>query len=312
MDAQAQVQAKTIGAKFYENLRTEVVDGNSYLDASEQKQLQSLYNAMVSSDRYPRDLTALIYTQRRQYPIAEILQNPSGFVLDAGCAFGSESFLFASLGARVLAVDIDPQRIVIAKKRLPYFEAKLGRKLDIQFEASNLDGFQSPKNLGLTWLSGVLAAVENQSQLLRDICEATCPGGKVMITDLNLLNPLFVYRVWRRQRRECERNAAYAANSSLLDLMLRRGRAGARYFRRADGTLFDDVQWFTPFTLERLLQESGFDPVVFHYNGFVSPTIYQWKMLWLEQLMSVTPGLNAFGLFYLGIGTKKQGPNAIR
>src|SRR5678810_1012151 len=74
--------------------------GNSYLSREEQNCLQKFYPVMMKPERYPCDCTAAIYSSRGAYPIEKILGSKNSVVFDAGCGYGSESFLFASLGAR--------------------------------------------------------------------------------------------------------------------------------------------------------------------------------------------------------------------
>ncbi len=60
----------------------------------------------MDSSRYPLDLVATVYARRRALPIRAIQDSKEPFVFDAGCGYGSDSLLFASLGARVVAVDL--------------------------------------------------------------------------------------------------------------------------------------------------------------------------------------------------------------
>lgn len=129
---------------FYAHLRREVTQANAHLSRDDARQLQAHYPVMMSPQSNPVELAATIYAQRRQFPVAAILATEKPVVFDAGCGYGSESFLFASLGARVLAVDLDAEKIRIARLRQPYYQEALQKQLDIEFHVADLDTYTPP------------------------------------------------------------------------------------------------------------------------------------------------------------------------
>jgi len=58
-------------------------------------------------------------------------------LVDLGCGLGMQSIIFASLGAKVLGLDLDPKCIAVCRRRGSYFETRLGRKLDMDFLAAD-------------------------------------------------------------------------------------------------------------------------------------------------------------------------------
>ena len=54
-------------------------------------------------------------------------------IFDLGCGLGMQSIIFASLGAKVTAVDISGEAISLCNKRKLYYEKKLNMELDIDF-----------------------------------------------------------------------------------------------------------------------------------------------------------------------------------
>jgi 2-polyprenyl-3-methyl-5-hydroxy-6-metoxy-1,4-benzoquinol methylase len=56
-------------------------------------------------------------------------------ILDAGCGGGMQSLIFASLGAKVVGLDLREDSIALCKQRKRYYEQLLGRPLDIEFTA---------------------------------------------------------------------------------------------------------------------------------------------------------------------------------
>jgi len=287
-------------------LRNEVAQGNPYLEPDDQKKLRDHYPVMLDLKHYLPEVAAMIYSSRRSHAVKAILDTESPYVFDAGCGYGSESFLFAALGAKVLAVDISAEQIKIAKKRQHYYEEVFGKILDITFIAADLEEYiLEMKNLSLTWFASVLAAVRNQNKFLKMAYDVTRPGGQIMITDMNLLNPLFLIREWYRRQQAKNDSPKLAEYSNFLAMLKREGRIGARYFPTNNGRYFDDVQFFSPLTLSRLLSNTGFTPRSVVFSGFVPPHLWQLGLNSLEDVFSRVPLLRWFGYFYLVAGIKE-------
>ncbi len=225
-------------------------------------------------------------------------------VLDAGCGYGTESFLFAWSGARVVSVDRVPAHVEVAAKRRPYFEDVLGRRLDIRFEVADLEAIQPDETpLTMTWLGSVLAAVGDQEDLLRRIHRATAPRGCVMVSDMNLWNPMFLLGEHRRRSRARRVYPAFDAECDFVAMLSRRGRKGARYFPGEAGDQFDDVQFFTPVTLSALLRRTGFKTLKPRYSGLVPPAFGRLAAP-LERCVRHAPGVRRMAYFYLITGVR--------
>mgnify|MGYP001001728139 CR=1 FL=1 len=290
-----------IVADFYIMLREEIRNGNPLLSEDENALLRSHYETMLRYMNLPPEIAGAVYTARRIPPVREIQKTDNPFVFDAGCGYGSESFLFAFLGTRVVAVDREAQ-IDIAKKRQVYYENKFQKKLDVEFVAGDLNDFIPPAGLSLTWLASVLAAIPDQNNFLKKVYQATRPGGAVMITDMNILNPLFMFGEWKRRCRGRKRSADFAKNANFWAMLFRKGRIGARYFLCEDGSCFDDVQFFSGRSLSQLCREIGFLPQVIHVGygppGFIGNTARALTIL------NKIPVISELGYFYLVTGYK--------
>jgi len=285
---------------FYETLRNEVIGHNPYLSWTEQAALQSHYPRMLKAAEYPSKLAATIYSNRRAYAIQTIQRSQDPVVFDAGCGYGSECFLFASQGAKVIGIDLSDEQIEVARKRQPYYEEIFGKPLDIQFIVGNLDeSISDVNNISLTWLASVLAAVGDQNKFLERTYEATRGGGQIIVTDMNLFNPLFLIKEYYRRQQAKSESIEFALRSDFWAMVKRQGRIGARYFPGNNGRPFDDVQFFSAKTLSRLLSNVGFTLKSVRFNGFVPPHLWQVGFGPLEDLLSRTPLLRWFGYFYL-------------
>ncbi len=242
----------------------------------------------------------------QHYPYANsILDVPRSIVFDAGCGYGSESFLFAKLGATVLSVDRSFEQIAIARKRLRYYEELFEQKLDIHFVTADLNEYiPEMAELSLTWLASVLAAIRDQEAFLARVYQATRPEGRVILTDMNLWNPLFLVKEWGRRRRNQMDSPEFARSADFLAMVRRKGRKGARFFPSAHGAMIDDVQFFTPVTLSQLLRTVGFCQVTSTYSGFLPPPLFSPIGLMLERSLDKVPILRGMGYFYLVSGQK--------
>ena len=54
-------------------------------------------------------------------------------------------------------------------------------------------------------------------------------------------------------------------------MILRINRKGAKFIALDNGALFDNVQFFTPFSLKKLLRKTGFKKSFLSFHGFVPP-----------------------------------------
>jgi hypothetical protein len=123
---------------------------------------------------------------------------------------------------------------------------------------------------------------------------------------MNLHNPLFLLNEWRRRRRALVESAEFAHNADFGGMVRRRGRIGARYFRRDAGGQFDDVQFFSAGTLSRLLKEAGFTPLSPSFSGFVPPTALREGLSKIEYVAGRIPLIRLLGYFYVVSGVKAQ------
>ena len=284
---------------FYDILRLEVVQGNSALTNEEQAQLQSHYHVMMNPGKNPIELVRIVYANRRYHPVKQLMTRDGQIVLDAGCGYGSESFLFASLGAKVFAVDFSEKQVEIAKKRQVYYEKRFGKKLNIHFAVSDLNKYvPSNDQIDLTWFASVFAAIEDQERLLTVIYENTKPEGQIMITDMNLANPLFFSKELLRRERAKKRSPEFARRGNFLRMLFRHGRKGAIYYPTKSDKKFDDVQFFTANTLEKLLTNVGFNCAEQSFSGFLPPFLYCKCTSFLERVFSKSFFLKYHGYFY--------------
>ena len=62
-------------------------------------------------------------------------------ILDAGCGYGTESFMFSLFPAKGWGVDLVPERIALARSRIDFFQSLSERSLDVTFVNAHLFRF---------------------------------------------------------------------------------------------------------------------------------------------------------------------------
>jgi SAM-dependent methyltransferase len=292
--------------QFYKTLQEELINGNPFLQPEEQTLLSKHRPLIVDPGHYSPELVAVNYVNRRSAAAEAIQGSRESIVFDAGCGYGSDSLFFASLGARVLSVDFSPENIDIAKKRKDYYEQKLDMKLSVKFLVADLNDYVPEiTNLSLTWISSVLAVIEDQDNFLRRIYEATKPEGQIVITDFNLVHLPFLLGEWWRRHSALRDSPEFATNANFLNMVRRYRRQGARYYPFREKGSFDDVQFFTPGSLARLLRAVGFRPLLPQFSGFVPPLLPGKFSVALENFLSELPVFRHLGRAYVMTGLKE-------
>jgi len=105
---------------FYYALEQEYDGKNPFLDFEEYRIFRKYYCGSFRS-KARRYLYKNLYQNRLHYITNLLLSLRSPLILDAGCGLGSEALLFSSLGAKVVDVDLNEERLKVAEKRKPSF-----------------------------------------------------------------------------------------------------------------------------------------------------------------------------------------------
>lgn len=290
--------------KFLGVLRKEVLEGNPFLNGVGQSLLQDYHPLLKDPGRYNPELVESIYLKRRAFPATAIRESTGPVVLDAGCGCGTDSILFAALGARVVAVNRSAEELEVAERRVRFYEKSWGRRLNITLVRGDLNHYAPSEELSLAWLASILAVIEDQEALLERIFRSTRRGGEIMVVDYNLWHPPFLWGEWRRRRSACGRSPQFSRQANYWGMVGRAGRRGARFFPLTEGGLFDDAQFFTPGTLRSLLRKVGFRVMPPRFSG-CTPLSSTRASMSLENFLSRLPGWKALGRAYLMAGGKE-------
>jgi len=116
-------------------------------------------------------------------------------VLDVGCGTGTVALYVAyKTKAKVLGIDIDADRLDCAKERRDVWS--LPKCTFLLRNIINLDG---PNKFDLIYLEEALHHMEPRAEAVRKIADLLRPGGKLIISEVNALNPLMQLRLFRQR-----------------------------------------------------------------------------------------------------------------
>lgn len=119
-------------------------------------------------------------------------------LLDAGCGYGTESLLFALSGADVTGVDLVPERVELARSRLGFYQNHSSYPLSIRF--INADIMRYLKRAGavdIIWTLEAISHIHPLETFLSLAHQSLSPGGLLITSDPNALNPIVLYRAYR-------------------------------------------------------------------------------------------------------------------
>jgi SAM-dependent methyltransferase len=138
----------------------------------------------------------------RVRPLVEILQSaPAGLrILDAGSGYGTESLLFAWLGAEVTAVELVRERDDVARGRLEHFPSRAGAggPLRIDFVNANILRYlEAARTFDVIWTMEAISHIYPPERFLALARERLAPGGILVLADPNRANPVAWLRAVR-------------------------------------------------------------------------------------------------------------------
>jgi SAM-dependent methyltransferase len=160
---------------------------DSWLGEEEQRQLRRYY-ASYTSHFGPY--------LRQQYgeQTRELLSHVSGFarprVLEVGCGCGTESLYLALRGARVVGIDINQDRLRVARDRLGVLEELSGKPLQCRFEARSIFDLGEGPGFDIVWMEQAFHHLEPRARVLEQLPRLLAPRGVLIVSEANAWNPL--------------------------------------------------------------------------------------------------------------------------
>lgn len=136
----------------------------------------------------------------RLLPLLEVARGAGRPVtaLDCGCGYGTEALLLGLEGVTVTGVDAVPERVAIAKSRVPFYERRTERPLGVDYVSADILRFlEKGPQVDIIWALEAISHIHPLEAFLALACDRLNPGGFLVTSDPNALNPLARYRAYR-------------------------------------------------------------------------------------------------------------------
>lgn len=197
-------------------------------------------------------------------------------VLEIGVGSGSEFLWWASRGASMVGIDAFEHCVSATNERVGFFQEQTGRKLDATAKTVSIIDFEDDAGFDIIWMEQTFHHLEPREQVVRKIAALLRPGGRVVLSEANALNPLIQLQLLRYRGLKTVVEVSSPAGPVLWgnERILSRpslakwlGSVGiseeaARYFR-----VFPSHPTFDRFfALERRLSSQWCAPIFSHYN----------------------------------------------
>lgn len=130
------------------------------------------------------------YSEQIREAIQLVQSHPGARVLEMGCGLGTESLWLAVHGANVVAVDVIGSLIRAARRRKEILEELLGRSLQCEFCQASVMDLDERESFDVIWMEQAFQHLEPREAVVKKTVRLTKPGGRIIISEVNALNPL--------------------------------------------------------------------------------------------------------------------------
>jgi SAM-dependent methyltransferase len=153
--------------------------------------LRSYYATLFGRDGRPLGLAVRGYTERLKLVLNELRRRPDGArLIDAGCGYGTESLLFAGLGADVTGVELRADLTDRARSRIDFHRAAAGSRFRLQFENAHvLRYLRNAEPADIIWAMESVSHIYPPEEFLALAFDRLRHGGALIVADPNTLNP---------------------------------------------------------------------------------------------------------------------------
>ena len=217
------------------------------------------------------------YNQQSAEADTIIRSNPGLRVLEVGVGTGTEFLWWGMLGANATGIDVFQHCVDATAERLEVLQQAIGRELKCSLQTVQITDFEDGAGFDLIWMEQAFHHLEPREEVLKQIAKLLRPGGRVVFSEANALNPLLQLQLLRARGLrmfltvETDRgkiiygNERVLSRGSLKRLLRTVGieQESSRYYR-----VFPARPMFEPlFALERQISShSWLAPIFTHYN----------------------------------------------
>jgi 2-polyprenyl-3-methyl-5-hydroxy-6-metoxy-1,4-benzoquinol methylase len=188
----------------------------------------------------------------------ELESDRSRRILDIGCGTGRHAIELARRGYRVVGFDLSESQLARARQKA----IAAGVTVDFRHRDATQSHFSGQFEAAIMFCEGAFSLMETDAKnhaILRHAAAALCPGGKLILTTLSALFPLF-----HSVKDFLAANAQGATADRLtFDLMTFREQAEVTFTDDAgqSHTIHTNERYYTPAEIRWLLETAGFATV---------------------------------------------------
>ena len=169
---------------------------NEHLTPENQRVFDRYYSSYKK--RFPNYIRKH-YVSQTQEITSLISSKKMPHVLEVGCGCGTESIWFAMLGASVIGIDLQVDRLSVARERINILRENLKIEVDVKFEALNLFEMDNFKGFDIIWMEQAFHHIEPRDKVPITLYNLLNPGGYVVIAESNGWNPFLQLSLLRKR-----------------------------------------------------------------------------------------------------------------
>ena len=128
-----------------------------------------------------------------------VRQAPGLRVLEIGVGTGTEFLWWGMSGGKVTGIDAFAHCVAATTERLEVLQRLTGRTLDCAVKQVPLTKFEDPDGFDLIWMEQAFHHLEPRPAVVERIASLLRPGGCVVLSEANALNPFLQLQLFRRR-----------------------------------------------------------------------------------------------------------------